>query len=160
MVMKNSGTLFGFIITLFCSYCFDMFSDVLEKRFVSVDAKCYPKSYLFFMQLLENHSDRVEYIVCVQNHFENQTLKHYGTILCVPLSHLIKLESGDGFMEEYIEAYICAQMSKYRFDKLVSSMIYHGLGIAGIYLIVTRYLYLAIPIVAIGGVGYVMNLRK
>jgi len=148
------------MITILCMHSLSIRSDKLETRFVSVDATSYPKAYRFFKQLIEKHFNRVEYVLCVQNSFENQTLKHHGKILCVPLNYLIKLEVGDGLMEGYIETYVCAEMSNYQLDKIVSNVTYHGLGLAGIYLIVSRYLHFAIPIVALGGVGYLANLRK
>jgi len=147
------------MITILCMNT-SVFSDRLETHFVCVDATRYPKSYSFFKQLIEKHINRVEYVLCVQNAFDDQTLKHYGKILCVPLNYLIKLEVGDGLMEGYIETYVCAEMSKYQLDKVVGTLTYHALGLAGIYLIVTRYLQFAIPIVALGGVGYLANLRK
>lgn len=52
-------------------------------------------------------------------------------------------------------------MSKCSFDnRALGNLMYHVVGLIGVYFILTRYLDYAVPVLAICGVVYLFNLRK
>lgn len=157
--MKNNNTKTAFYVIIFISIIssFFCYPTSIEKKTISIDQHTYPQTHRFFLNLLEKYSTIVDGIFSVQTTEKKAVLQHYQQLLFVPVYYLPFIEQGDTITREYIESYINNEMTRHFSNISINDLIYHTLGITGVYLIITRYLQYTIPIIAIGGIGYIAH---